>query len=152
MLYNVTFMRNDISHANLAEAPCPEAVYAWYAMYKPDARILGVSVATIDDQKPGKPVVTIRENFLSYRHATQNMSLILSHAKDMTCTFYVMDEQYYKNLAYPELSCDNRGNRLMVGDWYVIVRCSNGYLYYVNVSHDSIVTMCAEVFSYIQNK
>lgn len=152
MLYNVSFICNDVYQANLAEAPCPEAIYAWHAMYKPDARILGVTAATIDDRKPGKPIVTICKNYLPYQHAAQNMSLILSQAKDMTCTFYVMDEHYYNNLAYPELSCDSRGNMLIVGDWYVIVRCANGCLYYINVSHDSVVTMCAEVFQFIQYK
>lgn len=152
MLYNISFVRNDVCQAGLAEAACAEAVYAWYAMYKPDARIFGVTEAASDDKKPGKPIVTIRENYMPYQRAAQNMSQILSSAKGMTCSFYVMDERYYKNLAYPELSSDNRGNKLIIGDWYVIVRCSNGYLYYINVSHDSIVTMCAEVFSFIQNK
>lgn len=152
MLYNISFVRNDVYQAGLAEAACSEAVYAWYAMYKPDARILGVNEASSDDKKPGKPIVTIGENYMPYQRAAQSMNQILSSAKGMTCSFYVMDERYYKNLAYPELSSDNRGNKLIVGDWYVIVRCSNGYLYYINVSHDSIVTMCAEVFGFIQNK
>lgn len=152
MLYNVSFVCNDIFQAGLAEASCAEAVYAWYTMYEPDARIMSVTEASSDDKKPGKPIVNISDNYMLYQRAAQSMSQILSSAKGMTCSFYVMDERYYKNLAYPELSSDNRGNHLNVGDWYVIVRCSNGYLYYINVSNDSIVTMCAEVFGFIQNK
>ena len=66
--------------------------------------------------------------------------------------FYVMDKRYYDNLALPQFSADNRGNRLVIGDWYVIVTCGDGYKYYINVTADSVVTMCAEVFDFLQYK
>lgn len=152
MKYNVSFVRNEVAQSNIAIADNEMAVMAWFKMYKPDARILTIFSATPDDEKPGKPCIEIPQNYLPYMNAADNMSLILQHEKGMNCRFYVMDKTYYGNLAYPQLSADNRGHSLVVGDWYVIVTCSNGYKYYVNVSGDSVVTMCAEVFDFIQNK
>ena len=152
MKYNVSFVRNDVAQANLAIADSDMAVLAWYRMYKPDARVLAVSPATPCDEKPGKPCVEIPVNYLPYMSAADNMSLILQREKGMTCRFYVMDQRYYRNLAYPQLSCDSRGHALAVGDWYVIITCSGGYMYYVNVTYDSVATMCAEVFGFVQHK
>lgn len=152
MKYNVSFVRNEVSQSNIAIADNEMAVMAWFKMYKPDARILTVFPAKPDDEKPGKPCIEIPQNYLPYMNAADNMSLILQHEKSMSCCFYVMDKAYYGNLAYPQLSADNRGHALVIGDWYVIVTCSNGYKYYINVSGDSVVTMCAETFDFIQNK
>ena len=152
MKYNVSFVRNDVAQANLAIADSDMAVLAWYRMYKPDARVLAVSPATPCDEKPGKPCVEIPVNYLPYMSAADNMSLILQREKGMTCRFYVMDQRYYRNLADPQLSCDSRGHALAVGDWYVIITCSGGYMYYVNVTYDSVATMCAEVFGFVQHK
>ena len=152
MKYKVSFVRNDVAQANLAIADSDMAVLAWYRMYKPDARVLAVSPATPCDEKPGKPCVEIPVNYLPYMSAADNMSLILQREKGMTCRFYVMDQRYYRNLAYPQLSCDSRGHALAVGDWYVIITCSGGYMYYVNVTYDSVATMCAEVFGFVQHK
>ena len=55
MKYNVSYILDDITHANLADANSPIAVRAWYKMRHPDARILDVRPATADDDKPGKP-------------------------------------------------------------------------------------------------
>ena len=70
----------------------------------------------------------------------------------MSCEFYIMDNRYYGQLAMPQFSADNRGNPLVVGDWYVIVTCADGWKYYINVTLDSIITMCAEVFAFLQYK
>ncbi len=152
MKYNVSFVRNDVYQSNLAIAESEQAVAAWFKMYKPDARVLSICPANSGGEKPGKPCVEIPVNYLPYMFAAENISLILQRGKNMTCVFYVMDARYYRNLARPELSADNRGHQLMIGDWYVIVTCSNGYKYYINVTRDSVVTMCAEVFDFIQNK
>lgn len=152
MKYNVSYILNDITHANLADANSPIAVTAWYKMRHPDAHILDVRPATADDDKPDKPCVRIPMNVLPYMNATENISCILQREKGMTCVFYVMDKRYYDNLALPQFSADNRGNQLVIGDWYVIVTCSNGYPYYINVTADSVVTMCAEVFDFLQYK
>lgn len=152
MKYNVSFKRNDVYQSNLAIAESHQAVWAWYKMYKPDAEILDISPARSDDEKPGKPCVQIGTNYNPYVQAAINMSIILQDEKCMSCAFYVMDKGYYSSLAYPQLSADNRGNQLAIGDWYVIITCANGHKYYVNVSHDSVITMCAEVFNFIQYK
>lgn len=68
------------------------------------------------------------------------------------CEYYIMDDEYLSQLAYPELSHDNHGNRLIKGCAYMIITVSNGYKYYVNVTADSVLTACAEVFNFIQNK
>ena len=152
MKYNVSYILDDITHANLADANSPIAVTAWYKMRHPDAHILDVRPATADDDKPGKPCVRIPMNVLPYMNAAENISCILQREKGMTCVFYVMDNRYYKNLALPQFSADNRGHQLVVGDWYVIVTCGDGYKYYINVTADSVVTMCAEVFDFLQYK
>lgn len=150
--YNITFNRNGVYQSNLAIAECTASVWAWYKMYKPDAKILDVTPARSDDEKPGKPCIQIDANYMPYMLAAENMNFILRREKGMTCAFYVMDKRYYNDLACPEFSADNRGNQLIIGDWYVIVTCSNGYKYYINVTCDSVITMCAEVFNFIQNK
>ena len=152
MKYNVSYILDDITHANLADANSPIAVTAWYKMRHPDARILDVRPATADDDKPSKPCIRIPMNVLPYMNAAENISCILQREKGMTCVFYVMDNRYYKNLALPQFSADNRGHQLVVGDWYVIVTCGDGYKYYINVTADSVVTMCAEVFDFLQYK
>lgn len=116
MKYNVTFIRNNVFQSNLADAESPLAVMAWYKMYKPDARILDVNPASSDDEKPGKPCIIVHKNYLPFMNAAENMSSILERENGMRCVFYVMDQRYIDNLAYPQLSADNRGNRLIVGD------------------------------------
>lgn len=152
MKYSVSFIRNEVSQSNFAIADSEMAVKAWFKMYKPDARILSVSPANSSDEKPGKPCVEIPANFLPYLNAADYMSVILQCEKNMTCRFYIMTKAYYDKLSCPQLAADNHGHALVIGDWYVIVTCSNGYKYYINVSHDSVVTMCAEVFDFIKNK
>lgn len=87
--------------------------------------------------------------------AIEGLNLILA-AKNMTCDLVLMDGDTYRN------AVDVGGRvkegavlpwgRLVLGDWYVVVTCVNGYKYYVNVSFDSSVWMCAEVLNCIANK
>ena len=88
----------------------------------------------------------------NHAHAAEMVSLILQHEKGMTCHYFTMTAEYIQGLRFPQLVRDNRGNQLIPGDSYMIVTCSNGYKYYVNVSGDSVVTACAEVFDFIQYK
>lgn len=152
MKYNVSFVCNDVAQSNLANADSPIAVMAWYKMRKPEARILDVRPATADDEKPGKPCVEVPMNVRPHLNAVENINCILQREKGMTCAFYIMDKRYYDSLALPQFSADNRGHRLIVGDWYVIVTCANGYKYYINVTADSVVSMCAEVFDFLKHK
>ncbi len=91
-------------------------------------------------------------NYTNYINAARDVSRILEREKHMKCEFIIMNDEYYENLACPEFSKDNRGNVLCVGNWYVIVHCSNGHLYYVNVTCDSVLAMCEEVFFFVQRK
>lgn len=84
--------------------------------------------------------------------ACDNMAMILMANKHMYCCFQTIDEDYINSFTFPDLIRDNRGNHLIPGDEYVIVTCQNGYRYHINVTGDSVVTMCAEVFDFIQNK
>ncbi|MBQ7052336.1 MAG: hypothetical protein IJN79_06030 [Clostridia bacterium] len=84
--------------------------------------------------------------------AAHQIDALIQRTSGAHCRYFVMDDEYLSNLAYPELSRDNNGNRLMAGDQYMIITCANGYLYYVNISGDSVLTACAEVFQLIQNK
>lgn len=88
----------------------------------------------------------------NHAHAAEMISMILQQEKDMRCEYATMTAEYIQGLRFPELVRDNRGNYLIPGDAYMIVTCSNGYKYYVNVSGDSVVTACAEVLDFIQYK
>ena len=92
-------------------------------------------------------------DFSPYVNACNHIAYILGYdtPEGKSCDFYVMDKTYYDSLN-PELVRDNRGNALVIGDWYVIVTCANGYKYFINVTGDSVMTMCAEVFNFIQYK
>ena len=68
------------------------------------------------------------------------------------CEYRIMDSDFLESLTAPELACDNRGNRLVKGDAYMVVTAPNGYSYYINVTADSPLTACAEVFQFIQHK
>ena len=87
-----------------------------------------------------------------YHEACEHMTRILLDNKGMHCYFRVVSEAYIKGFTYPELVRDNRGHELIPGDEYVVVVCQNGYQYHINVTDDSVVTMCAEVIDFIQNK
>lgn len=84
--------------------------------------------------------------------AAQSISEIMQRTSGAKCAYLVMDEAYMSSLAMPQYSADNRGHRLMVGDQYMVITCANGYPYYVNVSADSVMAACAEVFSFAQYK
>lgn len=84
--------------------------------------------------------------------AAHQIDALIQRTSGAHCRYFVMDDEYLSNLAYPELSRDNNGNRLIAGDQYMIITCANGYLYYINISGDSVLTACAEVFQLIQNK
>ena len=86
------------------------------------------------------------------QRVAQQISAILDATSKAKCQYIIMDEAYYGNLAIPQLSQDNRGHQLCVGDAYMVITCANGYMYYVNVSADSALTACAEVFQFVQYK
>lgn len=135
-----------------AEAPGIPTIIAWFKMYAPDAQIHDICAATAAHEAPGKPCIVIERSYEPYTSAARCISLILERQKTMTCRFYVMDEGYLQSLTYPALAVDNHGTPLRVDNWYVIVTRENGYKYYINVTSDSVVTMCAEVFNFIQCK
>lgn len=68
------------------------------------------------------------------------------------CEYRIMDDNYIGLLPIPQLSQDNHGHCLVAGDAYMIITCSNGYKYYINVTADSVLTACSEVFDFIKNK
>ena len=83
-------------------------------------------------------------------NALEHMTAILYTNKHMRCSMLHFDEDYLKQFKCPELIRDSKGCKLFPGNDYVVVTCENEYKYYINVSGDSIVTMCSEVFDFIQ--
>lgn len=55
--YNISFEKNGVYQANLIKGYSEEQVEDFFKKYKPDAKVLGVKVATKDDERPGKPVI-----------------------------------------------------------------------------------------------
>lgn len=86
------------------------------------------------------------------RLAAKKMSEILDWTSKAKCEYIIMNDDYLSQLAFPQLACDSRGHNLFKGDEYMIITCSNGCKYYVNVTADSVLTACAEVFNFIQYK
>lgn len=93
------------------------------------------------------------------QNGLRKMCAVAAHIDDLLnflyrahCEYRIMNSDFLENLSFPELTCDNRGNRLMKGDAYMIVTAPNGYPYYINVTADSPLTACAEVFQFIQHK
>ena len=85
-------------------------------------------------------------------HAASYIDSIILATSNARCRFAVMDESYISGFRFPDLVRDNNGNRLIPGDYYMIVTCANGYTYHINVSGDSVVTACAETFDFLQCK
>ena len=84
--------------------------------------------------------------------AAHQIDELIQRTSGAHCRYFVMDDEYMSNLAYPELSRDNNGNQLIPGDQYMVITCANGYKYYVNISGDSVLTACAETFQFISGK
>lgn len=84
--------------------------------------------------------------------AAMRIDGLLNHQSKAHCEYLVMDETYMGTLVIPEFARDSRGNPLLIGDQYMVVTCANGYKYYINVTADSVLAACAEVFNFIQHK
>jgi hypothetical protein len=93
------------------------------------------------------------KQFIDYFMATVILSQILQNASDgKSCRFMILTQEEYETFEHPEIMHSTRGHNLLVGDWYVVVTCRNGYKYYVNVTADSIITMCIEVLKAMEFK
>ena len=55
--FNISFKANDVYQTNLIKGYSEEQVTDYFKEYKPNAEILGVKIATKDDERPGKPVI-----------------------------------------------------------------------------------------------
>ena len=100
-----------------------------------------------------KMQVTMQDaNYQAMTMAAGKISELLGGLSHARCEYLIMDAAHLNSPSLSELSCDNRGNRLIEGDAYMIVTCSNGCKYYINVTADSVLTACAEVFQFIQHK
>lgn len=97
-------------------------------------------------------MITRESNVNQMRFAANKITEIIDATSKAKCEYRVMDDEYIGMLAIPQLSQDNHGHCLFAGDAYMIITCSNGYKYYINVTADSVLAACAEVFNFIQNK
>ena len=84
--------------------------------------------------------------------AAQHIDTLIQRTSGARCRYIVMDDQYMSDLACVQLACDNNGNRLVTGNEYMIITCANGYRYYVDITWDSVLTACSEVFRFISSK
>lgn len=59
-VYEVSFLKNSVYQANLVKTDkSPVEIGLWYKENRPDRIITGMSIATSDSIKPGKPFMTI---------------------------------------------------------------------------------------------
>lgn len=57
MMFNISYMRNEIPQTILVEGNDEKVVLDYFQARKPDAHICGIKEATNDDMRPGKPVL-----------------------------------------------------------------------------------------------
>lgn len=58
--YNISYERNNVSQAILVEAVSAEVAERYFKHETPDAKFYSIYEATVDDMKPGKPVMRAR--------------------------------------------------------------------------------------------
>lgn len=94
------------------------------------------------------------EQYLEYGEFVRHLSAVLHMAKPhLTCHFEIyQNESTLPNPCEGALIHDMRGNRLLHGDWYIVMECRGGHRYYINVTWDSLVTMAKETFERMENK
>ena len=61
--YNISYQNNGIYQAILVEAKDEAHAKAYFEEHKPTAEVVGCKVATRDDERPGKPVLTVPEDY-----------------------------------------------------------------------------------------
>ena len=94
-----------------------------------------------------------RDPYLIRMHnAANQLNILLQQSANVRCEFFIMDEEHIASFVYPELVRCSRGNRLFVGDWYMILTAPNGHNYYVNVTADSVLTACADTLNFASTK
>lgn len=61
--YNISYQKNGVYQAILVNAKDEAHAKAYFESHKPTAEVIGCKVATGEDQRPGKPVLTVPEDF-----------------------------------------------------------------------------------------
>lgn len=61
--YHISYQNNEVYQAILIEAKDEAHVKAYFEEHKPTAKVVGCRLATRDDEKPGKPVLTVPEDW-----------------------------------------------------------------------------------------
>lgn len=61
--YNISYQKSGIYQAILVNAKDEAHAKAYFKSHKPTAEVIGCKVATGEDQRPGKPVLTVPEDF-----------------------------------------------------------------------------------------
>lgn len=58
--YNVSFLKNDVYQSNLVKtSKSPVEIAQYFIDVKHVHEVLGINIATADDNRPGKPVLEI---------------------------------------------------------------------------------------------
>lgn len=63
MLYNISHKNNGVYQALLVEATSERIAKAYFKDQKPESVVLGIHEATMDDMRPGKPVMVVPDEF-----------------------------------------------------------------------------------------
>ncbi|MGN0568814.1 MAG: hypothetical protein ACI4JR_09530 [Acutalibacteraceae bacterium] len=61
--YNISYQQNSVYQTILVDAKDEAHAKAYFESHKPTAEIIGCKVATSEDQRPGKPVLTVPEGW-----------------------------------------------------------------------------------------
>ena len=80
--YAITYKNGELFHSILINANDPETARAFFAEHQPSANICGdVTIATADDQRPGKPCLTVPEDFIIETPQEKTMRENFEHCK-----------------------------------------------------------------------
>lgn len=59
-MYEISFLKNSVYQSNIVRTEkSPVDVSLWYKENRPNTSVIGISIATSDSMKPGKPIITI---------------------------------------------------------------------------------------------
>lgn len=63
MKYHITHERNGIYHGILVDSPSVQIAENYFVSKHPDSRVCGIHEASMDDMKPGKPLLIVPDGW-----------------------------------------------------------------------------------------
>lgn len=126
--YNISYIRNNIPQTVFVDAASSDIAGRYFMSQEPAATFCGIHKATVDDMKPGKPVMTVPDEFLKNiedvlkKHDLDNPSDISFHYRMLDrlrsdCEYYLGNGNRYAGHLW--VNGDEKGHiELMKALWH----------------------------------